>query len=226
MPGHLIVIEGADGAGTTTQAKRLSSRINNQLGSDASIVTCEPTNGPIGKLIRQYLRSGNPPPLNTMELLFRADRIEHVRSVIRPKLDDGRIVLCDRYYLSTLVYQTVGKKDPNDRLRSMLILCSKFCREDRVSKPDLVLYLDADTELLRERRISRGQDEECYEHDEYQRSVVDGYRLWDEQPIFLEPQVKIDASQSIDKVTADCMVAIRETLPGLFMDPSNHREAR
>ena len=113
--GKLIVFEGLDGSGQTTQAQLLAKWFlekRNQL----AYYTKEPTDGPIGALLKLALnhrlvcaRSNKPGPLDevTMALFFAADRSDHLNNEIVPKLEDGIHVITDRYYLSSLAYQSV-----------------------------------------------------------------------------------------------------------------------
>ncbi len=113
--GRFIVLEGIDGAGTTTQARHLVAALKRH--DQDAFYTCEPTGGPIGALIRQALSGRVVRPTSetewtmldadTMTLLFSADRLDHAEGVIKPALEQGRWVICDRYYLSTLAYQGV-----------------------------------------------------------------------------------------------------------------------
>jgi dTMP kinase len=101
--GLLIVFEGIDGTGKSTQLHLLSEKLR-QLGY-AVLVTREPTDGHYGKKIRElFLDRGAVSQEEELEL-FIADRAEHVKEVIAPALADGCVVVCDRYYLSTVAYQ-------------------------------------------------------------------------------------------------------------------------
>ena len=103
----LIVIEGADGAGTTTQTSRLVDWINRtvEVGQPFATGIRQPTSNPIGTFIRQILTGGVVVESNlARQLLFTADRYEHAQKVILPKLAAGEIVVCDRYSLSTAIY--------------------------------------------------------------------------------------------------------------------------
>jgi dTMP kinase len=110
---HFIVVEGLDGAGTTTQTKKLHEYFT-QNGV-ISFATREPTDGPLGKFIRDLLSGGVTPAEDgaryapgerEMALLFAADRLEHSRT-LAAKLDDGARVVCDRYIFSSMAYQTL-----------------------------------------------------------------------------------------------------------------------
>lgn len=101
--GVLIVFEGTDGTGKSTQLSLLSDYL--QKHSYQVITTREPTEGQFGQKIRTlYQNRGNCTPREELEL-FIADRKEHVDQLIAPSLASGKIVLCDRYYLSTIAYQ-------------------------------------------------------------------------------------------------------------------------
>src|SRR5690348_3067705 len=111
MKGKLIVLEGLDGAGTTTQAKRLVEHLTSH-GTKAH-VTREPSDGPVGVLIRQMLTGGHAIPgqsisQSTFGLLFAADRLDHLQREVEPQLAAGAVVISDRWYHSSLAYQGTG----------------------------------------------------------------------------------------------------------------------
>lgn len=134
-----VVIEGIDGAGTTTQTERLLDKLLE--AGRKTIGTFEPTDGPIGSMIRQILRRRLVNPLadgrhepvdaDTMTLLFSADRLDHLKNVIEPALSAGTVVVCDRYYFSTIAYQGV------DGDRKWIENANAKARQ-----PDLTFYLD------------------------------------------------------------------------------------
>jgi dTMP kinase len=106
-PGALIVIEGIDGAGTTTQTEMLLQWL--QRVGIPSLATREPSDGPIGVVARQHL--GRKVDLASPEaeaLAFAADRMDHVASEVAPALAKGITVVADRYYLSSLAYQALS----------------------------------------------------------------------------------------------------------------------
>ena len=105
--GVFIVLEGADGVAKSTQAGRLSARLMSR--GYHVIATAEPTQRPIGKLVRQGLGNGHAFDRETMALLFAADRRDHVAREIRPTLDCGAVVVCDRYDLSNVVYRAAAQ---------------------------------------------------------------------------------------------------------------------
>ncbi|WXG45933.1 MAG: dTMP kinase [Candidatus Atabeyarchaeum deiterrae] len=103
--GSFIAIDGVDGAGNTSHSQLLAEWVTKSLGLK-TLLTKEPTEKPIGLLIREYLRKPRTPS-TTDALLFAADRIEHVENVIKPALAKGLVVISDRYVESSIAYQSV-----------------------------------------------------------------------------------------------------------------------
>ncbi len=110
MRGFLIAMEGIDGAGKTTQARMLVRWLNDR-GLRAHY-TREPTDGPIGKILREMASMRDVEP-RVEALLFAADRLHHVSEVINPLLSKGYIVVSDRYIHSSLAYQSETTGQPN-----------------------------------------------------------------------------------------------------------------
>ncbi len=112
--GLFIVIEGIDGAGTTTQTELLCGTIERKFNIEC-IKTREPSDGPVGRLIRDILEKRIPPPRDaygdelaerdTLSLLFTADRMDHLQRDVIPAMRDGKTVVSDRYMHSTCAYQ-------------------------------------------------------------------------------------------------------------------------
>jgi dTMP kinase len=173
--GKFVVIEGIDGAGTTTQAARLAERL--RAAGVAVRVTREPSDGPVGTLVRQILTgrivlpSGRAPGWATMALLFAADRMDHVEAEIEPWISGGGIMISDRYDASSLAYQSVssgrGGSDAVEWIRAL----NKFC-----ARPDLTVVLDVNFEEAARRRDQRGEPAQLYEQNEVQRALAVFYR--------------------------------------------------
>lgn len=160
MRGLFVAIEGIDGSGTTTQAEALTEALNH-AGFDVWL-TGEPTTGEIAGLIRRILRREDPNPgAVALALLFAADRAEH-QELLLHHLGQGRIVVCCRYLLSSLAYQSTeiqplsGWGRVEDWLRSI---------NDRTWRPDLTLLLDCPAEVAAARRAARGRPHELLETD-------------------------------------------------------------
>jgi dTMP kinase len=129
--GMLLALEGVDGCGKSTQAGLLASALR-ERGLDV-VLTCEPTDGPIGQHIREYFQ-GPARHLSPREELnlFMADRREHLEEVINPGLTEGKIVITDRYYYSSVAYQGALGLDPDRILAQNEVLAVR---------PDLAVIL-------------------------------------------------------------------------------------
>jgi dTMP kinase len=174
--GRFIVLEGIDGSGTTTQAKRLCDAL--EAEGTPVCLTCEPTPGPIGQLIRQALKRGltlegsttpHALPWSAMALLFAADRLDHVETVVLPALALGKTVVSDRYVVSSLAYQSVTSPEGERAI--------PWIREinSRALRADLTLVLDVDADVAAVRRVQRGGPTEIYEVSELQRRLAEVY---------------------------------------------------
>ena len=138
--GVFICIEGIDASGKTTHARRLVENLRRK-GFNA-VYTTEPTSGEIGNFIRtRILQSRERVPSIIEALLFAVDRIEHVENVIKPALQEGKIVVSDRYIYSSLAYQGATGLD----LRWIEEI-NKFA-----ISPDLAIYIDIPAEVVFER---------------------------------------------------------------------------
>ena len=136
-----ITLEGPEGSGKSTQIKRLAKRL--ELMGFPVITTREPGGTPIGDQIRQVLVRMENKELHprTEILLFLAARAQLVEQLIKPALQDGKIILCDRYGDSTLAYQGYGHGLDLEKLRQMLDFATDHL------KPDLTILLDLDVKL-------------------------------------------------------------------------------
>jgi len=196
MSGRLIAIEGIDGAGKTTQARKLVKWLRSK-GLKARY-TIEPTRGSIGRVLREMALKRDVDP-RVEALLFAADRLEHLRRIIEPLMLRGFIVVSDRYVHSSLAYQSVTTGD--GRWVSEL---NKFAR-----RPDLAILLDLEPRLglgrIRRRKRARFEEEDLLKRvrDRYLELARDG-----------ELEV-IDASQDPDKVFEDIKTLVEERVLSL-----------
>ena len=146
--GKFITFEGGEGAGKSTQAKRLAERLES-IGI-AALVTREPGGTPLGEDIRGLILKDRPQDPLTELLLFAAARAEHMTAVIRPALDDGTWVISDRFIDSTRVYQ--GKLYALEP--ELIALIEKYTVGHDM--PDMTLILDLPAEAGLERATNRG----------------------------------------------------------------------
>jgi dTMP kinase len=138
MKGKLIVFEGIDGAGLTTQAQLLEKRLKEKKYD--VVLTKEPTNNLIGGIIRAALKKEWATSNRTLQLLFSADRAHHLEKEIIPALENGKIVISDRYFISTIAYGMIElEKDWLKALNSKFLL------------PDIIFIIDVPVEVSIER---------------------------------------------------------------------------
>ena len=187
-PPLFIVLEGIDGAGTTTQLELLRRHLASR-GRRAH-ATREPSQGPIGRLLREILLGGHRAADGAavdglaMALLFAADRRDHLLREIEPALAGGQDVVSDRYLLSSLAYQ--AQEAERDWVASL-------ARDLRV--PDLTLLLDVPVPVAAARRRAAGRVEERYDADAIQTRVAGRYRelaAADPRAVILDAQGSID----------------------------------
>ncbi|MBR1582530.1 MAG: dTMP kinase [Spirochaetales bacterium] len=159
------VLEGLDGAGTTTQLKNLEAYMQDK--GLPVFRTAEPTIYETGRFIRRVLSGEIKVPQSTIAYLFAADRDNHINNPeygIISHLQNGEIVISDRYFFSSFAYQSIGF-DPD----AVMMLNSRF------PYPELVLYVDTPVEDCISRIDSRGSDKEIYEKQDYQTKVRENY---------------------------------------------------
>lgn len=197
-----IVIEGLDGAGTTTQMGRLAARL--AAAGREVVQTHEPTTGPIGRLIRGTLRQepGAVDP-SCLPWMFAADRADHLTRLVEPALERGAVVLADRYLHSSLAYQSLELG-----LEQVYALNATF----RV--PDLTVLVDVPVEICLARIEARGGVREIFEVEERLNQIAAAYegvveRLR-ERGDRLE---RVDGTGSIEEVGSRIDAYVNEILP-------------
>jgi dTMP kinase len=154
MTGKFIVFEGVEGAGKTTQMKQTADWLQSWCGGDRSVMTTrEPGGTTLGRQIRQLLLDDTHNDISnrTELLLYGADRAQHVASVIKPHLDRGDIVLCDRFTDSTIAYQGYGRGFDRVEIDRVNQLATGGLQSD------LTIWLDVDVEIGLERVLLRGK---------------------------------------------------------------------
>jgi dTMP kinase len=170
-PGKLIVIEGLDGAGTTTQAALLYQWVISELGKPACL-TAEPSRGPIGALIRSVLNKRLTMDPITLAGMYASDRLDHLYNShdgIIHHLKNGEWVILDRYYLSSFAYQASQMSEPQ---RLWLKMIHQPCL-----MPDITLFLDVPADICLERiAINRNKQFELFEKKSMLRTVEKQYK--------------------------------------------------
>jgi dTMP kinase len=164
---NFAVFEGGDGSGTTTQLSLLEERLRGRASNEPFLYpTCEPTGGPVGRLIRAALKKELTLHPGTLARLFAADRTEHLYAPggVAERCGRGELVVSDRYALSSLVYQGIECGDALPRT-----LNAPF------PLPELLLFFDLDPEIAGNRLRDRPALE-LYEYLEFQQKVREKYR--------------------------------------------------
>jgi dTMP kinase len=213
--GHFIVLEGIDGAGTTTQAAALREHL--RARGQRAFFTHEPSDGPVGLLIRVGLQgrvvvannllqapgvAAAPGGANfdpaALALLFAADRADHLASQLRPNLAAGRTVVCDRYLLSTLAYQGMNADEGwLVEINSTAII------------PDLTLFLDVPPDQAGARMRGSRWKKDIFETDEQQRSIRSRYlELIGRKLPCVGPVEVIDASRPPEVVSSQLIARV------------------
>lgn len=206
LRGPFIVFEGPDGAGKSVQSRRLAGQLSDR--GLAVTYTREPGGTPLGEQVRHILLDPADVPRSPIAdaLLFGASRTQLVRDVIVPALDEGDIVICDRFATSSMAYQGYGSGVDLDTLAAIQRLVTGGLT------PDLVVLIDVPVEVGLARRdaghadqMTRFEDEGRHDHAFHER-VRAGYR--DMAAADRDRWVVIDGSRSVDEVTGSVSRAV------------------
>ena len=188
--GFFICVEGLDGCGKTTQTKLLVRKLR-KIGWDA-VYTAEPSRGKIGKFIQKYCLHGEKRTFPIVEaLLFAADRFEHVEREVIPALNEGKIVVSDRYVYSSLAYQGATGLD----LKWIEMI------NEHAIRPDLAIFVDVEPEAVIKRLKPK---KSVMENLETQRKVREVYVKFVEKGEL----VRIDGNKSTEEVADDVLKVV------------------
>ena len=190
-----IAFEGLDGAGTTTHSKHLAEKLR-ENGHDA-ILTNEPTGEePIGTLIRDILQHKWEVSPESLQLLFSADRANHIKNKILPALDEGKIVITDRYFFSTLAYGSLSVD-----VEWLKKVSSEF------PIPDITILCQCDANTCLERIGRRDETPELFEKKEKLIKIAKNYdKIAKDYPNFY----LLDSSRSIEACDKEIWKAVSE----------------
>jgi dTMP kinase len=191
--GVFVCIEGLDGCGKTTQAKLLVGGLKRDYDA---VYTAEPSKGKIGEFIKKhYLHTDKRGLIVVEALLFAADRFEHLKSEVLPRLDEGKVVVSDRYVYSSLAYQGAAGLD------------LKWIEQinEHAIRPGLALFVDVEPEIVI-RRLKRKKS--VMESLENQRKVRKIYLEFVEKGEL----VSVDGNRSKRKVADDIAGVVSDFL--------------
>jgi len=205
--GRFVVFEGGEGSGKSTQARLLAERWG-------ALLTHEPGDTPVGARLRELLLDPATDHLDPRAeaLLMAADRAHHVATVIRPALERGRDVVCDRYVGSSVAYQGYGRELGPDAVAEL----SAFAIDGLV--PDLVVLLVVADAVAAERLAAAGAPDKLEAAgDAFHRRVAEGYR--DLAAADPGRWVVVDGGGEVDEVAARIDAVLADRLP----DPEGRR---
>ena len=210
--GLFITIEGPDGAGKTTVLNELFPRLQ-MIAKKEIIKTREPGGVLIAEKIRQIILNPDHRQMDerTEALLYAAARRQHLVEVIIPALNEGKIVICDRFVDSSLTYQGAGRRIGMKEIAQI----NEFATEGL--EPDFTLYLDVDSDTgLRRIQNHRKKDVDRLDLEglEFHQRVRHAYlKLAEENPVRIH---RIDAKMSLQEVVESSFSAIVESNPTFF----------
>lgn len=203
--GFFIVLEGADGAGTTTQRGLLEAALRAE--GHPVLSTREPSDGPVGALLRQVLSGrcvlpgGAAPGPEALALLFAADRMDHLQARVLPALAAGQVVVSDRYVLSSLAYQGAA------------LPMAWVAEVNRYALPaDVTYFLEVPEAVASARRAARGGPVELFDAQETQRKVAEGYARALQLHTPESRLVRVDGSRPPLEVAAHILRDVRRRL--------------
>jgi len=202
--GRFVVVEGLDGAGTTTQAERLAGALRERRGVAVEL-TKEPTNGPIGAVLRQAIEGRLTLDPAALALAFAADRADHLFNPVNgvvAALEAGRWVISDRYVLSSLAYNRGGTTT-----REWLAELNRHA-----IAPDLTVFVDVDPEICVRRIGARSSADELFHSREQLVAVDRNYRELIDAGHVHGPLERVDGSAAIDAVEQAIWAAVERTL--------------
>lgn len=186
-----ITFEGPEGSGKTTVIQQVAERLETEYDV---VLTREPGGVKTGEQIREVLLEGDDMDERTEALLFAASRREHLVGKVIPSLDEGKIVLCDRYIDSSLAYQGYARGIGIEEVKSI----NEFAINGLY--PDRTIYLDVSVEVGRDRILKNQRNQNRLDQEDviFHEKVVEGYRkiIHNESKRF----IVIDANRSLEEV--------------------------
>ncbi len=200
--GYFITFEGADGCGKTTQIELLDKFLKEK--GLKTLLTLEPGATDLGKNLRQILLHYEKPVSDEAEMfMYLADRAQHAQMIIKPALEDKKIVLCDRYTDSTVAYQGYGREGDIEQINILNKIATKGL------KSDLTILFDVESEIAQS-RLGKTKDRLESQGMEFHKKVRKGYlELAKQDP----KRIKVvDANRTIDEVWQDVKKIVEELL--------------
>ncbi len=195
--GRLIAFEGIDGTGKSTQINMLAEVLR-QRGYEV-VITCEPTNGVYGRKIRELYKNRDSVTLEEELELFLNDRRQHIEQLLTPSIAAGKIILTDRYFLSTIAYQGAAGLEPE-----MIAQKNAFA-----PPPDLAILIDlSPQEAVRRIQEGRGDALNAFEREDYLDKVSKIFHR------LTMPYIRwVDGALGVNEVHKLILAAVLKVLP-------------
>ncbi len=203
--GRFLVFEGIDGSGKSTQIKRIHERLSQNKQSVAA--TFEPTDGPVGSLIRKMLSGSVETDQLTIASLFAADRTDHLlnrENGVKAMVDRGKVVLCDRYYFSSYAYHA--------QYMDMDWVIQANSLNAKILRPNATLFIDVDPEVCLERIVANRDSLDMYEKIDILKRVRENYFLAFERLKDQEKVIIINGNETPARVEENIWKVIRQLL--------------
>jgi dTMP kinase len=206
LAGVFITIEGSDGSGKTTQIKLLTPYLKS-LGLDV-VITREPGGTVISEKIRDLILDVNNKNMAyiTEAMLYAASRAQLVEEIIRPALDDGKVVICDRFVDSSLVYQGIARQIGIEKVLEI----NQYALNGLL--PDITFFLDIEPEqgILRKKKQAKLDRIESEKLD-FHKQVYEGYKtIASAYPQRIKVIEATDSEQNIHKNICDMLNKVLE----------------
>lgn len=204
MPGKFIVLEGIDGSGCGTQSEILEKKLNAKLSTPALFLKYPDYADPLGKSIHMFLHGKLILDASTQFLLYALNMIKDMY-MIKQALKSNRLVIADRYFVSSLAYQSSQGLSQEKAL--------KFADLFNLIKPNLVIYLRVDPHLSFERKKKEKKDLDKWEKNiGFQKKVSKKYDALARKKVFAKKWVVIDGKKSIEEVAEEIWKAVTNEL--------------
>lgn len=202
MRGLFITLEGGDGAGKSTQIRNIKSFF--EMKGLVVVHTREPGGTQISEKLRDILLDSHNTEMDavTEMLIYAASRAQHVRELVKPALDEGSVVICDRFLDSSIAYQAYGRG-----LGDMVKIVNSYATDGLT--PDITFWMDIDPDAGKERVSKMGDfDRLEMEARDFHYRVYEGYRaIAQSEPDRIK---RIDASRSVEEISAEIIKYLEE----------------
>ena len=202
MRGLFITLEGGDGAGKSTQIRNIKSFF--EMKGLVVVHTREPGGTQISEKLRDILLDSHNTEMDavTEMLIYAASRAQHVRELVKPALDEGSVVICDRFLDSSIAYQAYGRG-----LGDMVKIVNSYATDGLT--PDITFWMDIDPDAGKERVSKMGDfDRLEMEARDFHYRVYEGYKaIAQSEPDRIK---RIDASRSVEEISAEIIKYLEE----------------